>query len=114
MVFKESDIFTLPTYYQSECFPLVNLEAMQHSLPIISTSEGGVPDIVIDGVNGFLVPQQNSEALADKLEILIKDPELRIKMGLAGKKIYKEKFTLEIFEKRIVEILQDCLNQINA
>ncbi len=112
--FTESDIFTLPTYYQSECFPLVNLEAMQHSLPIISTNEGGIPDIVIDRVNGFLVPQNNSEALADKLEILIKNRELRHKMGLAGKKMYQEKYTLGIFEKRLINILQDCLNKKNS
>ncbi len=110
LAFIESDIFVLPSNYQSECFPLVNLEAMQHSLPIISTNEGGIPDIVIDGVNGFLVPQQNSLALADKLEILIKNPILRYKMGFEGRKIYEEKFTLTIFEKRMVEIFQDCLN----
>jgi len=114
LAFSESDIFAFPTFYSNETFGLVNLEAMLHSLPIISTNEGGIPDIVIDGVNGYLVPQQNSEALADKLEILIKNPELRLKMGFAGKKIYEEKFTLEIFEKRIVEILQDCLNQKNV
>jgi len=111
LVFSESDIFAFPTFYANETFGLVNLEAMQHSLPIISTNEGGIPDIVIDGVNGFLVPKQNSEALADKLEILINNPVLRYKMGLAGKKMYEEKFTLSIFEKRMVEILQDCLNQ---
>jgi len=111
LAFSESDIFAFPTFYSYESFPLVNLEAMQHSLPIISTNEGGIPDIVIDGVNGFLVPKQNSEALADKLEILINNPVLRYKMGLAGKKMYEEKFTLTIFEKRMVEILQECLNQ---
>jgi glycosyltransferase involved in cell wall biosynthesis len=110
LIFSESDIFIFPTFYSKETFGLVNLEAMQHSLPIISTNEGAIPDVVINGVNGFIVPQQNSKVLANKLEILIKDPELRIKMGLAGKKLYEEKFTLEIFEKRMVEILQDCLN----
>ncbi len=107
-VLYESNIFAFPSNY--DCYPLVLLEAMQHSLPITSTNEGGIPDVVLDGVNGFLVPKHNSNVLAEKLEILIKDSELRIKMGLAGKKIYEEKFTLEIFEKRMVEILQDCLN----
>ena len=111
LAFLDSDVFAFPTYYQSECFPLVNLEAIQHSLPIVSTKEGGIPDIVVDGVNGFIVPNKNSKALADKLEILITNPELRNEMGLAGKKMYEEKFTLDIFEKRMVEILQDCLNQ---
>ena len=108
--FADADIFAFPTFYHNECFPIVNLEAMQYALPIITTYEGAIPEAILDGVNGFLVPQKDVGILADKLEILIKDPELRIKMGLAGKKIYEEKFTLEIFEKRIVEILQDCLN----
>ena len=111
LAFSESNIFVLPTFYKSECFPLVNLESMQHSLPIITTREGGIPDLVINGVNGYLIPNQNSKALAEKLEILIFNPELRDKMGLAGKMMYEEKFTLEIFEKRMIEILKDCLKE---
>jgi glycosyltransferase involved in cell wall biosynthesis len=111
LAFSESDIFAFPTFYSKETFGLVNLEAMQHSLPIVSTKEGGIPDIVADGVNGFIVPNKNSKALADKLEILITNPELRNEMGQAGKRMYEEKFTLDIFEKRMVEILQDYLNK---
>jgi glycosyltransferase involved in cell wall biosynthesis len=107
--FSESDIFVLPTY--CECFPLVNIEAMQYSLPVISTREGGIPDIVVDGVNGFLIPVQNALALAEKLEILIENLALRNTMGLAGRRMYVKKFTLKIFENRMVEILQDCLNK---
>ena len=111
LAFSEADIFVFPTFYSLETFGLVNLEAIQHSLPIISTKEGGIPDIILEGVNGFLVPQKNSKALAEKLEILIFNPELRDKMGLAGKMMYEEKFTLEIFEKRMIEILKDCLKE---
>ena len=111
LAFSDSDVFVFPTFYSSETFGLVILEAMQHSLPIISTKEGGIPDIILEGVNGFLVPKKNSKALADKLEVLIGNPELRNKMGLAGKMMYEEKFTLEIFEKRIIEILHDCLKE---
>jgi glycosyltransferase involved in cell wall biosynthesis len=109
--FLESDIFVLPTYYPSECFPLVNIEAMQYSLPVISTREGGIPDVVVDEVNGILIPNQNALALAEKLEILIANPAIRNAMGLAGKRMYEEKFTLEIFEHRMVEILQDYLKE---
>jgi len=109
--FTEAEIFAFPTYYHNETFGLVNLEAMQYALPVISTFEGAIPAVIIDGINGFLVPQQNVEALADKLEILLGDSQLRNEMGLAGKKMYEEKFTLEIFEKRMVTILQDALNQ---
>ena len=109
--FSESDIFAFPTFYSKETFGLVNLEAMQYGLPVISTREGGIPDVVVDGVNGFLIPNQNALALAEKLEILIANPALRNAMGLSGKRMYEEKFTLKIFEHRLVEILQDCLKE---
>lgn len=112
--FAEADIFAFPTFYHNECFPIVNLEAMQFELPIISTFEGAVPEVILDGVNGYLVPQRNVEILAEKLEVLILNPELRNEMGSAGKKMYEEKFTLEIFEKRIVEILQTVLKDTVA
>ena len=108
-VFANAEIFAFPTYF--ECFGLVNLEAMQNSLPIVSTFEGGIPDIVEDGVTGFLVPKKNAEALAEKLEILINKPELRLQMGKAGRKKYEDEFTLEIFENRLKEILQKIIEK---
>jgi len=103
--FSEADIFAFPTCY--ETFGLVNLEAMQHHLPVVSTFEGGIPDVVENGVTGFLIPTNNAEALAEKLEILIKDPVLREKMGKAGRKKYENEFTLEIFEQNLNSILHN-------
>ncbi len=104
-IFAEADLFAFPTFYKNETFGLVNLEAMQFSLPVISTFEGGIPDVVVDGITGYLIPQNNIEALADKLELLIVNPTLRQEMGKAGKKRFEEYFTLEIFEKRLTKIL---------
>lgn len=104
-----ADMFVHPSY--EDCMPLVQLEAMQHSIPVVSTFEGAIPDIVEDGVTGFLVPQKDVVALADKIEVLIKDPELRKKMGSAGRKKYEREFSLQKFEKRMVEILEDVVNQ---
>lgn len=112
IAFSEADIFALPTYYHNECFPLVILEAMQQALPVISTFEGGVPDFVEDNVSGFLVPQQNVEALADKLEILILDPKLRRDMGQAGEKLYNDKYTVEIFQNTVYNILMDAFSKV--
>jgi len=105
--FFNSDIFIFPTYYHNEVFPLVNLEAMQFSLPVISTTEGAISEIVSDGVTGFLVPQRNITALAMKIEELINNVELRKKMGEAGNERYFNNFTLEKFEKAFVNILKD-------
>jgi len=101
--FLNADIFVHPTY--NDCLPLVLLEAMQHSLPIVSTYEGAIPEIVEDGKNGFLVQQKDASALAEKLENLILNPQLRNQMGTAGRKKYENEFNLEKFENRMVEIL---------
>ena len=106
--FNEADIFLFPTFYHYETFGIVNLEAMQYSLPIVSTPEGGIPDVVVDGETGFLVPQNNSKELADKLELLIKQPELRLKMGIAGKERFENLFTLNKFERRLIEIIKEA------
>ena len=102
-----ANMFVFPTFYHNECFPLVLLEAMEHDLPCISTTEGGIPGIVDDGKTGYLVPKHDAVALADKIEMFIRDIDLRHKMGLAGREKFEREFTLEVFEKRMVEILSN-------
>ena len=106
-----SDIFVFPTTYHHEVLPIVNLEAMQHSLPVVSTPEGGIRDEVIDGETGFLVPQHNVDILVEKLELLIQNPELRHKMGLNGAKRFRELFTLNKFEQNLTSILKEAINR---
>ena len=107
--YRKADVFLFPTFYHYEAFPLVNLEAMQYSLPIVSTPEGGIPEMVVDGETGFLVPQQDVEALAQKLTLLIEDPFLRLKMGEAGKRRFYECFTIETFEQNLAGILKKAI-----
>ncbi len=90
--FSKADIFVFPTFYHYEAFPLVNIEAMQNGLTVVSTPEGGIPEEVIDGKTGYLVSQEDAAALAEKLTLLIQKPELRIEMGLAGKQRFEEFF----------------------
>lgn len=110
--FSHADIFAFPTHYHNECFPLVLLEAMQHGLPVVSTFEGGIADIVEEGVTGYLVPKKDAEALAEKLAMLINDPELRKKMGRAGREKFAANYTLEIFEQRLTAILNQLTGSV--
>ena len=106
---KQADILVFPTYY--ETFGLVNLEAMEHSLPVVSTNEGAITDIIEDGVTGLIAKRKDPQSLADKIELLLKDSALRKKMGQAGYEKYMKEFTLEVFERRMCEILKQlCLN----
>ncbi|APQ19337.1 glycosyl transferase family 1 [Maribacter hydrothermalis] len=107
IAFENSDIFVFPT--KNECFPLVLLEASQLSLPIISTNEGGIPDIVKNNQSGFLVERQDSLELAKKIELLITNSELRVKMGEIGKENFNEFFTLDKFEERFSQILEEIV-----
>lgn len=104
-VFKQSDIFVFPTYYENETFGLVILEAMAHRLPVVTTNEGGIPDIVVHGKNGFISERKNPESLADCIAVLLNDKNLRRKMGDEGYRILKERFTEKQFEKKMLEIL---------
>jgi glycosyltransferase involved in cell wall biosynthesis len=108
----KSDIFTLPTY--TECFPLSIVEAMQASLPVISTDEGAIPDIVDDNETGFIVNKKDPEDLADKLKILIEDKDLRLKMGQRGREKFLNNYTFEIFEKNMDQVFKKVIDNATA
>lgn len=99
---RNADIFVLPTL--SDTFPLVLLEAMQFGLPVVSTFEGGIPEIVDDDITGFLVEKNNVHELAKKIETLVKDNNLRKKMGEKGRQKFLNEFTLDKFEHRMREV----------
>ena len=102
--FKQAEAFVLPSF--NEAFPLVNIEAMEYKLPIISTNVGGVPDEVVENENGYIVKDKDSIGLAGALCKLLDDPSLRMKMGEDGYKKYKEKFTDVCFENQLVNVLK--------
>mgnify|MGYP003705882439 CR=1 FL=1 len=104
-IFLNSDIFAFPSYYKNECFPLVCLEALQYSIPLISTNEGGIPDIVESDINGYIVPKNNPVELAVKLRDLIINERLRVELGARGRNKFLDNYTLAHFEKNMLSIL---------
>ncbi|MGH7234237.1 MAG: glycosyltransferase, partial [Candidatus Saccharimonadales bacterium] len=89
-----------PSYHEG--FGLSLVEAEMCGLPIVACNVGSIPEIIEDGVNGILVQPKNSKDLAEAIDILVKDPGLRAKMGQAGRQIYLKKFQ---FDKIIKEKL---------
>lgn len=106
---KQASAFVFPSFYPNECFPLVLLEAMQYHLPCISTNEGGIPEIIDDGKTGYIVEKRNPKVLADKIVYCLTHPEQCKMMGDAGYEKYLQQFTLEKFECRMKEILNEGL-----
>jgi len=102
LLLRETDIYVLPSY--SEGLPMSILEAMSYGIPVISTPVGGVPEVVIDGINGFLVDPGDVHGLADKLEQLISDYRLRMKMGITGRQFAQEKFDISNNIKQLMNI----------
>lgn len=108
--FENSDVFVFPS--NDDCFPLVLLEAMKYHLPIITTNEGGIPDIVENNVNGLISKKQDANSLANCLELLISDYSLRKEMGESGNKLLLDKFTDIVFENRMHEILSKTIHNL--
>ena len=106
-IYYDSDIFAFPTYF--DAFPLVILEAMQCELPIITSDEGGISEIVVNGETGFVIERKNVNKLVEKLSILITDQGIREKMGINGKKRFLDNFTLSHFEKNMMTVFDKLL-----
>lgn len=105
--FLAADIAVVPSR-PGEAFGLVNVEAMASGLPVVASRVGGIVEVVEDGVTGFLVDSANMEAeLLDRIGTLVRDPELRRRMGKAGRQRVEERFTwqrtaeswMELFER---------------
>ena len=105
--FRKADIFVFPTY--NDAFPLVILEAMQFSLPVVSTDEGGIPDIVHNNETGFLVERRNPQMLAQKIAVLLENRERQREMGQEGYERFVSHFTLEHFERNLKSTLTAIL-----
>jgi len=79
-------------------------EAMAMGLPVVSTWHGGIPEIVQDGVSGFLVPERDVDALVEKLQYLIDHPEIWLNMGQAGREYVLTHYEMNGLSDRLVEI----------
>jgi glycosyltransferase involved in cell wall biosynthesis len=108
---KNSDIFlqhsvTSPINGDQEGLPVSILEAMTYNLPVVSTLHAGIPEAVIDNLNGFTVKEGDTESMAERIIRLAENEDLRISMGNAGSKLVKERFTWEIEKKALLNLFE--------
>ena len=121
-ILDAATVFVTPSIY--EPLGIVNLEAMAVDLPVVGTATGGIPDVIVDGETGFLVPieqktdgtgtplnpEQFHADLAERLTKLLENPELAAEMGKAGRKRAEEHFAWTTIGERTVEFYQHILN----
>lgn len=103
-LYELADVFVLPTH--ADLAPTNALcEAMAMELPVMVTDVGGLSDIVSDGVNGYLLPNEDNDELAFKLKSLLQQPDLRIRLGQTGRKLVKERFDLHKNARAVIQAL---------
>jgi glycosyltransferase involved in cell wall biosynthesis len=98
-------LYALPSY--AEGLPMSVLEAMAAGMPVITTPVGGIPDVVTDGVEGFLVQPGDVQTLREKLQLLLRDPELAQRMGAAGRRKIETTFARTVVMPRLEQIYID-------
>lgn len=111
-IFCNSDFFVFPTF--KDAFPIVIIEAMQAGIPVISTYEGAISEIVDHGKTGFLVQPHKIIDLEKKMEILLKNSKLREAMGKRGREKYLAKYTATKFETNLNSIFQKIIYECNT
>ncbi|GEM_PF-1043186 len=107
-LFKNCEFFAMPS--RIEPFGIVNLEAMAAGKAVLATKTGGIPEVVDEGVNGLLVEPCNDEALAIGMEKLLRDKQLRDRLGENGrKKIEEQGFSWDIIADKYLRMYQGAL-----
>jgi len=102
--YRAAKVFVMPSYYETGGISVI--EAMAFGLPVVATRAGGLSEVVEDGATGILVPPGDSKALADAICRLLRDSELRQRMGQAGRAAVLEKFTVDRLVSRTLAVYQ--------
>ena len=104
-----SDVFVLPTL--TEALPTVLAEAMAAKLPIVASRVGGIPEMVTDGQNGVLLEPEDPAALASACIQLLNSPDRRVAMGVEGRRIVNQKFSIE---RQVHQLKELYMGQLRA
>lgn len=102
------DVFVLPS--KSEGLPLVVLEAMAACKPVISTNVGSLPEVIIDGFNGILVPPESPEELGKEIASLLEDTEKAATISRNGRLILEKEYSIQVMAKRLEKIYSNVID----
>lgn len=110
----EADVFVLPSIKANngdqEGVPVSLMEAMASGMPVLSTLHSGIPELVENDVSGYLVPEKDINALAEKIVYLAEQPELWSKLGQAGRAKVEQDYNKKHQNARLIEIYRKLIN----
>ena len=99
----QTDVFVMSSF--AEGVPVVLMEAMAAGVPVVATRIAGIPELVEDGVSGYLVPPGEADAVAERVIRLMKDADLRARFGRAGREKVGREFDVEVEAQKMVGII---------
>lgn len=109
---RSVDVLAVPTL--AEAFGLVCVEAMARGKPVVASRVGGIPEIVVHGETGILVPPADESALADAILLLSRDEDLRRRLGMAGRERYVSHFSVERMGAAVLELYRELAPKAHA
>lgn len=107
--YRRATIAVLPSHY--ETFGLAALEPMAYGIPVVTTLAGALPEVVEDGISGILVSPGNAQALTEALIRLLRDPQLRNRLGHAGRERVRAHFDIEQHLDKNVHLYYRCIDK---
>lgn len=111
-LYRRADVFALPS--RGDCFPQAVAEALASELPVVATDVGAIPEMVIDGYNGLLVPPRDPRHLAGALKSLIDSPGLRGEMGRRSRALAEREHDADSNNRRILDLMAGVRNHSSA
>ncbi len=109
-LYRLAEVIAYPSSSE-EPFGLTMLEAMASGKPIVVTESGGMPEIIRDDINGYVIPKGNHEDLAEKIITLMSDDKLRKKLGETGRQQVERMYTRETYARNIFKVYEDAIKE---
>lgn len=107
-VFRSLDVFVIPSV-EGDTIPQVLMQALAMGLSVVSTTVGSIPDVVIEGETGFVVPPRDAHALADRVLPLLDDAGLRARMGANGRALVERSYSIDKMLDRMEAVYQNLV-----
>jgi glycosyltransferase involved in cell wall biosynthesis len=107
--FETADVFVLPTY--AEAMPMSVIEAMAAGLPTVTTNVGGIPEVITDGEEGFLINPGNNSELAEKISVLLENKALRVAMAQKAQDKACEKLDFDLYTAKLRSLINELIEE---